>query len=56
MKAETTITLDSKECVMLIAKALGVEPEKVKPLRYNFGLVGVTEVEAAELLRKAGVV
>lgn len=56
MKAQTTIALESRECVILIAKALGISAEKVKPLKYNFGLIDVTEAEAAELLRKAGVI
>lgn len=55
MKAQTTITLDSHECAVLIAKALGIPVEKVKPLKYNFGLVDITEAEAEELLRNAGV-
>lgn len=55
MRAQTTITLDAKECAALIAKALGIPAEKVKPLKYNFGLVDLTEAEASELLRRAGV-
>ena len=46
MKA--TVTLDGKEVRAIIAKALGLPIENVKPLRYNFAIEGhsAEEVEA----------
>ena len=55
MKATMSITLDGKEVRALIAKAMDISVEKVKPLRYNFAIEGYTPEEVAEKLKAAGV-
>ena len=53
MKTTTTVTLDGKEVRAIIAKALGIPLENVKPLRYNFAIEGIPESEVAEKLKQA---
>lgn len=53
MKTTTAVTLDGKEVRSIIAKALDIPVENVKPLRYNFAIEGYPESEVAEKLEKA---
>lgn len=53
MKATVTVTLDGKEVRAIIAKALGLPVEDVKPLRYNFAIEGHEPEEIAEKIRAA---
>ena len=51
MKATMTITLDGKEVRAIIAKALDIPLEDVKPLRYNFAIEGHTAEEIEEKIK-----
>lgn len=55
MKSNNTIVFDSKEIKALIAKALGISIDKVISTHYGFGLQGISEAEAEQLLIKSGV-
>lgn len=54
MKSSITVTLDSKEVRIIIAKALNIPISAVKPLRYNFAIEGYSEEEVSERLKAVG--
>ena len=53
MKATVTVTLDGKEVRAIIAKALELPVEDVKPLRYNFAIEGHSPEEVEAKIRAA---
>lgn len=53
MKATVTVTLDGKEVRAIIATALKLPLEAVKPLRYNFAIEGYAPEEVAAKIKAA---
>lgn len=53
MKTTTTVTLDGKEVRAIIAKALNIPVENVKPLRYNFAIEGIPAEEVERKVKEA---
>lgn len=53
MKATYTVILDGKEVRAIIAKALELPAEDVKPLRYNFAIEGHQPEEIAAKIKAA---
>lgn len=52
MKEEHTLTLETKECIVLIAHALSIPEDDVKSLRYNFAIKNHSAEEIAEKLEE----
>lgn len=49
---KSTVTLESKDIREIIAKFLGVTIEDVIPNRYTFSVVGISESEIEQKLKK----
>ena len=51
---KTTVTLETKDIRIMIARFLGIPVEKVVPQRYGFSVVGMREEEVAWKLSEGG--